>query len=75
MNIKVNGAPQFFLDVLSIAELLKQNKVDKPEMVSVQLNGEFVDRNDFATTLINEHDEIDFLYFMGGGQGGKYQEV
>jgi sulfur carrier protein len=36
-------------------------------MVSVQLNGEFVDRQQFAATMFKEGDEVDFLYFMGGG--------
>ena len=37
-------------------------------MVSVQVNEEFVDREDFATLQLNEGDTVDFLYFMGGGQ-------
>ena len=37
-------------------------------MVSVQINGEFVDRGDFNSTLVNDNDEVDFLYFMGGGR-------
>jgi sulfur carrier protein len=36
-------------------------------MVSVQVNGEFVGRDDFSTFLVNNGDEVDFLYFMGGG--------
>jgi sulfur carrier protein len=36
-------------------------------MVSVQVNEEFVDREEFATLQLNEGDEVDFLYFMGGG--------
>jgi sulfur carrier protein len=36
-------------------------------MVSVQLNGEFVDRANFSIINVREGDEVDFLYFMGGG--------
>jgi len=36
-------------------------------MVSIQLNGEFVVRDDYDSTLVKEGDEVDFLYFMGGG--------
>jgi sulfur carrier protein len=39
-------------------------------MVSVQLNDEFVDRNNFSSTVLKENDKIDFLYFMGGGNIG-----
>ena len=52
---------------LTIAEVLKTENVEKPETVSVQLNGEFVDRERSSTTPLKEGDEVDFLYFMGGG--------
>jgi len=67
MKIKINGEQKEFTDVSNISSLLKANKVEQPEMVSVQLNGEFVERENFETTVVKENDEIDFLYFMGGG--------
>lgn len=69
MQIVVNGKTATFSgDPLTIATLLKDGGVESPEMVSVQLNGEFVDRAVYETTLLQEGDEVDFLYFMGGGQ-------
>ena len=68
MKIKVNGEAKEFSGVLNIKELLKVSKVEQPEMVSVQLNGEFVERENFETTSVKEGDEVDFLYFMGGGK-------
>lgn len=67
MKIKINGEQKEFTDVSNISSLLKANKVEQPEMVSVQLNGEFVERENFETTVVKENDEVDFLYFMGGG--------
>ena len=68
MQIKVNGKEREINErSISIAELLKEEKVESPEMVSVQLNGEFIDKGKFAATYLKESDEIDFLYFMGGG--------
>ena len=67
-KIQVNGKEQEYSNLsLSIIELIKQNNVVQPEMVSVQINGEFVDRKEYASTLIKDGDEVDFLYFMGGG--------
>lgn len=67
-KIQVNGKEQEFeTSSVSIIELIKLNNVQQPEMVSVQLNGEFVDRENFNSTLVKENDEVDFLYFMGGG--------
>lgn len=68
MKLKVNGKDKVYpQDKLSVAELLTIDKVERPQMVSVQRNGEFVKRGAFATTYLKESDEIDFLYFMGGG--------
>ena len=39
-----------------------------PEMVSVEYNGEILDRENFDSTAVKDGDEIEFLYFMGGGQ-------
>lgn len=66
-TITVNGENQEVKLPISVAELIKQNNVAQPEMVSVQVNEEFVDREDFDTTILNEGDFVDFLYFMGGG--------
>lgn len=53
---------------ISVAELIKRNNVENPELVSVQLNEEFLEHSEFDTRQVNDGDEIDFLYFMGGGQ-------
>ncbi|BAH06728.1 sulfur carrier protein ThiS [Clostridium kluyveri] len=70
MNIKINGDPKEIKDGLTVTELLKIENVEMPDMVSVQLNDEFIDRANFSTTVLKENDKIDFLYFMGGGTFG-----
>ena len=67
-KIIVNGEDQEVQLPATVADIIRINKVLQPEMVSVQVNEEFVDRRDFETTQLNEGDTIDFLYFMGGGQ-------
>ena len=64
----VNGEDQEVQLPATVADLIKQNNVAQPDMVSVQVNEEFVDREEFATLQLNEGDAVDFLYFMGGGQ-------
>ena len=68
-KITVNGEKQEIELPKTVAQLIKDNNVLQPEMVSVQLNEEFVNRTDFETITLKEGDEIEFLYFMGGGQG------
>lgn len=67
-KITVNGETQDVELPITVEQLIRLNNVEQPEMVSVQLNEKFVDRNEFASLQINEGDEVDFLYFMGGGQ-------
>jgi sulfur carrier protein len=66
-SILVNGKAQEVEVPISLIDLIKNNKVEQPEMVSIQVNCEFVNRDDFNSTLLNNNDEVDFLYFMGGG--------
>lgn len=67
-KITVNGKVQEVEAPVSVFDLIKLNKVAQPEMVSVQVNETFVNRDEFATKQLNDGDTIDFLYFMGGGQ-------
>ena len=66
-KIVVNGENQDVQLPLTVAGLIKLNNVLQPEMVSVQVNEEFVDRAEFDTLQLKENDSVDFLYFMGGG--------
>lgn len=66
-KITVNGEAQEVQLPLNLTELIKQNDVQQPDMVSVQVNDDFVDRTEWDALQINEGDNVDFLYFMGGG--------
>ncbi|MGX8697346.1 MAG: sulfur carrier protein ThiS [Prevotella sp.] len=66
-KITVNGEVQEVQSGISLTELIKQNNVEQPEMVSVQVNDDFVDRTEWDALEIKEGDVVDFLYFMGGG--------
>ncbi|MFT8314524.1 MAG: sulfur carrier protein ThiS [Clostridium sp.] len=70
MKVKVNGEVKEIKDAVTVTEILKIENVEMPDMVSVQLNGEFAERDKFDTTVLKENDEIEFLYFMGGGSCG-----
>lgn len=66
-KIIVNGEAQEVQLPISLTELIKKNDVQQPEMVSVQVNDDFVDRDEWDDVTIKEGDAVDFLYFMGGG--------
>lgn len=67
MNITINGESAEISDNTSVSTLLTVRKVRMPDMVSVELNGEIIDRKSFDDTLLKEGDKVEFLYFMGGG--------
>ena len=66
-KIIVNGEAQEVQLPLNLTELIQKNNVQQPDMVSVQLNDDFVDRNEWDSLQIKDGDTVDFLYFMGGG--------
>ncbi len=68
MKITVNGKEETIEGAtLSVKGLLSALNVSQPDMVSVQLNGAFVNKENYETTTVKEADTVDFLYFMGGG--------
>ena len=69
MELTINGEMVTVAgDSLTISELLKTQNVDMPDMVSVELNGAILDRSDFDTTVVTSGNQVEFLYFMGGGR-------
>ncbi len=68
MFITVAGNKKEVKDGLTVAELIEQEKVETPQYVTVSVNDEFVENGNFATTALNDGDNVEFLYFMGGGQ-------
>ncbi len=69
MELTINGEVKILdKSSLTVMQLLIVESVKSPDMVSVQLNGEFVERSRFPETTLKSGDELDFLYFMGGGR-------
>jgi len=66
-QIIVNDEKQEVTLPLTLAELIKINKVFQPEMVTIQVNEDFVEKEDYEKIQLKEGDRVDFLYFMGGG--------
>jgi sulfur carrier protein len=68
VEITVNGEQvELEEDSLTVTKLLEVQDVDMPDMVSVELNGEILSRDNFDDEVVQDGDEVEFLYFMGGG--------
>ncbi len=70
MKLIVNGKDADVRDALTVTDLLVDQGVKMPAMVSVELNGQIIKRSDFAGTVLSEGNKVEFLYFMGGGRWG-----
>lgn len=69
MHLTVNGKPASIAgeNPVSINHLLEALQVAQREYVTVELNGDILDRGDFDGATVKEGDTVEFLYFMGGG--------
>ena len=67
MNITVAGEKKEVKEGLLLKELIEQENVEMPEYVTVSINDEFVPSEEKETTVIKDGDNVEFLYFMGGG--------
>jgi sulfur carrier protein len=52
----------------TVDSLLEELDVSQRLYVTVELNGEILDRPAYVITPVNGGDVIEFLYFMGGGR-------
>ena len=68
MKIQINGNEKLIEKPLTVLDLLKRENVKMPDMVSVELNDKILKRQEFDSTEIHDGDNIEFLYFMGGGR-------
>ena len=68
MKITVAGVTKEVADGLTVAQLSEQEEVETPQYVTVTINDDFVESGTFETTVLKDGDNVEFLYFMGGGQ-------
>ena len=68
MKITVAGVKKEVADGLTVAALIEQENVETPQYVTVSINEGFVESGAFASTTLKDGDEVEFLYFMGGGR-------
>lgn len=70
MTITVSGTKKEVKDNLTLTELIEIENVETPEYVTVSINEEFVPGDEVKNTVLKDGDDVEFLYFMGGGSYG-----
>ena len=67
MKLIVNGKEIESNTGLAVSELLVEQNVKMPDMVSVEVNEQILKKSQFESTQLKDGDKVEFLYFMGGG--------
>lgn len=66
MAIFINGKREEIQEGLTVAKLLAAKNI-RPEVVTVELNDQIIERAKYTETLLKANDRLEFVYYMGGG--------
>ena len=67
MKVTIAGNVKDIAEGITLAQMVIDEKVENPEYVTVTVNDEFVENHNLENVVVKENDNIEFLYFMGGG--------
>jgi sulfur carrier protein len=65
MRLTINGKPED-LPAATVLDILRAKDVE-PQMVAVELNSKILERDELASTRLQDGDAIELLFYMGGG--------
>jgi len=65
MRVTINGKREE-VQAMTLADLLSAKGIE-PRMVTIEQNGQMVTKDRLAEAGIQEDDQIEILFFMGGG--------
>lgn len=68
MILTVAGNKKEYEDGITVSKLIEIEDVEMPLYVTVSVNEAFIDNDARDTTALKNGDEIEFIYFMGGGR-------
>ena len=65
-KIQLNGNPYEINKGTNLDQLLNKLKILKNN-VSIEVNGEIVERNKYPNLILNKNDKVEIVQFIGGG--------
>jgi thiamine biosynthesis protein ThiS len=66
MFIYLNGKEEEIEADMCLLKLIERKRI-RQEVVTVEQNGQIIDKGKFKDTLLSEGDKVEFVYYMGGG--------
>lgn len=67
MKLIVAGTEKEYEEGLTVEQLIAAENVEMPLYVTVTINDDFVKTEERETRQLQDGDQVEFLYFMGGG--------
>ena len=67
IKILLNGKEQEIKKGMTVSDLLVKWKI-RPELVTVEVNDNILQKLDYDPTSIREGDRVEFVFYMGGGR-------
>ncbi len=67
MILTIAGTKKEYAAPLTVGQLIEAEQVENPLYVTVTVNDDFVPSAELDTHELHDGDEVEFLYFMGGG--------
>ncbi len=67
IKILLNGKEQEIQTGMTVSDLLLKWKV-RPELVTVEVNENILQKLDYDGTEIKQGDNVEFVFYMGGGK-------
>lgn len=68
MKLIIAGTAKEYEEGLTVEQLIERENVESPLYVTVTINDEFVKTEERETKQLKDGDQVEFLYFMGGGR-------
>lgn len=72
IKIFLNGKEEEIPENISLLKLLELKKI-RPEVVTVELNEQILEREKYGETILQPEDRLEFVYYMGGGANASWQ--
>lgn len=67
MTLIIAGEKKEYAEGTTAAQLIANEKIKDAQSVTVSVNEEFLRLAQYDSYVVHDGDEIEFLYFMGGG--------
>ena len=67
MTLIIAGEKKEYAEGTTVAQLIAAEKISDPQSVTVSVNEEFLRIAQYEGYALKDGDEIEFLYFVGGG--------